>query len=610
MKWEIADAERGIFRFEESCNVYAIVRGADAVLIDSGTGVGARRLGQIGVKRVAHVLHTHHHRDQAEGSLGLSEQGTAIWVPSAEQELFAHVDAFWGSVDLYNNYRGAQTRDTLLKSIPVTGVLEDYASWSWPEHPDVSFRIVPTPGHTMGSVSLLWGDLAFTGDLLYAPGKVWSVAAFQYDYVQLPGAQLAIRSLKILEREGVRILCPSHGPLMVDAPRALTETGAALSTLLAERGKRYVDELAGQDRPLDPVLPHLLRDRESVSSTWVVLSGDGHALLIDYGYSHWMYMTQYGGPRWGKRPILHGIEQLREEYGVQAIDAVIVSHHHDDHVAAMPALRRALGAEVWALETMVDVLVRPHAYKTQCLWFDPIPVDRVLRRGETIRWRGLPILFDEERGHTRWGSLAAFEVDGTRCLAIGDQFPNNFVYANYFELGDYVATARRWRELKPDLILPGHGPEESGPAYVNELERNGRALDDIHRQLLPLEDWNLGAGGVRAEIVPYQATVKPGEWVEVTIRARNPLYRSAVLEGAIEAPAGWAVVPPVRVERVEVGEEAVFRFQIQAGARPGWRQRYGVRLTLEGRPLGTVEEAFLHIESDRSGKGANDDDTI
>ena len=59
-----------LYRFEDTCNVYVVVDPQDTtrcVLIDFGSGACLDRLGEIGVSRVEWILHTHHHRDQAQG---------------------------------------------------------------------------------------------------------------------------------------------------------------------------------------------------------------------------------------------------------------------------------------------------------------------------------------------------------------------------------------------------------------------------------------------------------------------------------------------------------------------------------------------------------------
>ena len=58
-----------ILIFRDTCNVFVIIQGSDAVLIDFGSGAILPRLKEIGVERVEAILHTHHHRDQAQGDV-------------------------------------------------------------------------------------------------------------------------------------------------------------------------------------------------------------------------------------------------------------------------------------------------------------------------------------------------------------------------------------------------------------------------------------------------------------------------------------------------------------------------------------------------------------
>jgi glyoxylase-like metal-dependent hydrolase (beta-lactamase superfamily II) len=595
-----------LFCFPEACNVYAIRRGDAAVLVDAGCGAAASRLGEIGVRRVAHVLHTHHHRDQCGGSAALAAAGARLWAPEYEAELMGDPEGMWQGRALDNSYSGRTDRFSPLCGLPLAGVLADGTEWAWPGT-DVRLRVLPTPGHTLGSCSLLLpgaeGPVAFTGDLLYGPGRVWSVAAFQYDYNGVWGALVSVRSLRELAAEHPLLLLPSHGRPM-DAG-AIAETEAALLALQADRDAAHGTDHAGLadalERPLRPVGPRLLRDTCSHATNWVVLSGDGHAVWIDYGYAHMMYTGwQSGGDRAGKRAVLHGLRQLREEFGVRQVDAVLVTHHHDDHVAGIAALRRATGCEVWVPEHFAGVLEHPAAYKTQCLWYDGLPVDRRLPLGRPVPWRGgTSFTAHAQPGHTRHAACLEFVLDGRRCLAIGDQFPQNHIYANGFALGDASATVALWRRLAPDLILPGHGPEQDGPAAAARFAADAARVEARHRQLLPLDEFDFGASGEAASVHPYRATLPPGGTLEVRVTARNPFARPASVEvRLVPMPgAGWTVAPEVAAARAEPGGSAVLSFRLTAGAGPVRRGRYAVELTVDGRPFGAVEEGFVTVLS-------------
>ena len=58
---------------------------------------------------------------------------------------------------------------------PWRELLTDYSTFRWR---DRDFFILPTPGHTLGSITLLTTidgkRVAFSGDLMYSPGQDWS----------------------------------------------------------------------------------------------------------------------------------------------------------------------------------------------------------------------------------------------------------------------------------------------------------------------------------------------------------------------------------------------------------------------------------------------------
>src|ERR671936_1065240 len=85
----------GISRFRDTCNVYVLRSGREAVLVDFGSGAVLDELAAFGVDRVTDVLVTHHHRDQVQGLQRAVERGIRIWVPLVEEELFSRVGLHW-----------------------------------------------------------------------------------------------------------------------------------------------------------------------------------------------------------------------------------------------------------------------------------------------------------------------------------------------------------------------------------------------------------------------------------------------------------------------------------------------------------------------------------
>src|SRR5919202_5143397 len=138
------DLVGGIARFRDTCNVYVLRSGRDAVLIDFGGGAVLDHLDELGVDRVTDVLVTHRHRDQVQGLARAVAAGIRVWVPPVERELFDRVEEHWQMRELYRNYNVRQDRFSLLAAVPVTGTLDEYRTRMYG---GVAMLVIPTPGH-------------------------------------------------------------------------------------------------------------------------------------------------------------------------------------------------------------------------------------------------------------------------------------------------------------------------------------------------------------------------------------------------------------------------------------------------------------------------------
>lgn len=590
-----------LYRFEDTCAVYVVRSGREAVLIDCGAADVLPRLETIGVQRLTDVLMTHHHRDQGQGLPHAVAAGARVWVPHAEQELFHSVDAHWQARELTNNYNVREDRFSLLEPVPVAGTLRDYATYRLGDH---TFTVLPTPGHTVGSLSLLaeidGRRIAFTGDLIAAPGKVWSLAATQWTYNKAEGVAATIASLLDLKARAPDLLLPSHGEPMAEPEAAIDLLIERLWRLLRARGENPRLFLFYQE-PYQALTPHLLRNRTSVASSYVLLSESGKALLIDYGYD---FATGFaaGTDRAARRPWLYTLPTLKRQYGVETIDVVIPTHFHDDHVAGFNLLREIEGTQVWAPENCADLLERPESYNLPCLWYDPIPVDRRLPPEQRIRWEEYELTLYEQPGHTRYAVAIAFEVDGKRVLAIGDQYEKgdqwNYVYQNRVGLGDYRRSAALYRQIQPDLILPGHfDPVSVTPEYLDTLVERGELFDQLHRDLLPQEAGDCGVDGIVEELGPYQSQVR-SEPVEFAVEVRNPFPREEEAAVRLVIPPGWEVDASERRFWLEPHATRTVTFRARPPA--GWaarRARLAADLTIGNRHFGQQAEALVTVTS-------------
>jgi glyoxylase-like metal-dependent hydrolase (beta-lactamase superfamily II) len=537
----------GVSLFRDTCNVFVLADGAEAVLIDFGDGDVLDHLAELGIERVTDVLLTHHHRDQLGGLQRAADAGIRIWAPPSEVELIAGIDERWRRRQVANDYDLREDRFSLLHSVPVTGTVAEYRTTHFG---GFGVYVLPTPGHTLGSVSYLvevdGQRLAFTGDLIYGDGKVWSLAATQWTYSGWEGWGSTINSAMILGGRSPDLLLPSHG-------EPIREPSAALATL-AERMQGLIDlrdpvRFNAADRlrrPFDPVTPHLLRNRTMFATNYVLLSETGGALLIDFGYD--VLTTADSTERLARRTLLWSLDALDH-----TIEAAMMTHYHDDHVAGLNLLRAVTGAEVWAPENVAPVIEDPDRYDVPCLWFDPIPVDRRIPLEQPFRWHEYELTVYPLPGHTRYAAAISFEVDGTKILVTGDQQTDdgarsilNYQHRNRFVAEDFSASAQLYRRLQPDLLLGGHWlPLAVTDDLLFRLATDAERLRELHRDLLPEEGF--GTEGFGARIEPYRS--KPGA-TEFTVFVRNPFDRdetaTVVLDGQTRmvelAPHGEAAV--------------------------------------------------------------------
>lgn len=167
-----------------STNCYAIICGGQAMVVDPGAE-GARIAEALSDVDVRLVVATHGHADHVGGVAALvAATGARFEMAEADVELARHArrnHAFGIEYDA-----DAPTPDALLAAGDVTGV------------DGARFRVVETPGHTPGGITLVGeGDaagLAFVGDTLFAGSA---------GRTDLPGGDAAalMRSLGTLARE-------------------------------------------------------------------------------------------------------------------------------------------------------------------------------------------------------------------------------------------------------------------------------------------------------------------------------------------------------------------------------------------------------------------------
>ena len=598
----------GVHLVRDTCNVYLVESSAgQAFAIDFGSGLALEAADRLGLV-VTDVLMTHHHRDQAQGLPLAVERGIRIHVPPVEVDLFRNVEEMWAGRQLENDYNLRQDRFSLLESVPVSSTMPEYGD---AEFGGIVVRTVPTPGHTIGSVSYLIQVedelLAFTGDLIYAPGKVWSLAATQWSYSNQEGPAMTVLSSYLLGDEHPHVLLPSHGEVMRQAAAALAQLASVMQEYVDSR-RSYPWELEDRLRkPFRSITEHLLLNRSSMSCSYVILSETGEAMLIDYGYDMTTGILNET-ERAARRPWLASLPALKEDYGVTAITAGIPTHYHDDHLAGFPLLREVEGTEIWVPENFAHIIADPLRFDLPCQWFDPIGADRVLPLGEPFTWNEYTITPHELPGHTRYAVAYEITIDDVTVLFTGDQQEGlggpgdrrdimNYQYRNLFALGDYARSAALYQRIGPGLIATGHWqPRWVEEGYLDYLAVEGEFVDDIHHRLLPLDQFDLPADSILARIAPYRSFVAAGATAEFVVTVRNPLPERADATVSLVVPDGWLASSDQSID-LAPGATGDATFSVTVGTSATSRARIAADVSIGSLRLGQHAEALVDVQN-------------
>ncbi len=603
-----------VYRFTDSCNVYAVGGSQGVLIVDAGTGRWLDHRSDLPAPPVA-LLCTHYFRDHSAGAALAARRGIPVYVPEGERELFADPLFHFQRRETYIIYDNLWDLFAPIEPIPIRGVLRDYERLRLA---GLDIEVVPLPGVSVtqsGFAITIPGQaqpLLFCGEAIHSPGRLARLAPLQYNYNDLGGAANCYHSAQVLRDRTPDALLPSLGePMLTGVDSALEKLQNNLRVLCKDRPGMTAQFDAVHADDLEKVTDHVWRSTRSNSWNWFLISESGKALALDYGYLWASMSVPYALCRpYTRRALLHGFTGLKQRFGIERIDTVLVSHYHDDHVCGIPVLQRLHGTKCWAAENFADLLERPDAHAFPCDWPEPIRVDRRLPLDEPFQWEEYTFRLHPMNGHTRFSALIGFEADGKRFAHTGDQYffqkpfdagfqdnvlSQNHVYRNGALLDGYQASAAWMLDWRPDIVLSGHQPAmHTDEAFFRMVDEWGREYRKLHEMIMPLGDsdthFNLDSWG--GWIWPYRTHLKEPWPVKLKVTIRNPFPRSATLEVKLVGPTGWSATaarlpaPP----RAEVTCELTI-----TPAGPCRRQPFAVELIADGQPFGQVAEALMTV---------------
>ncbi|MDP6778530.1 MAG: MBL fold metallo-hydrolase [Candidatus Latescibacteria bacterium] len=583
-----------LFCFHDSCNVYLLKSGDEAIAFDFGSGGWMAHLPDIGVKSLRHVFLTHAHRDQSYGLARRSDWPFEVHA-SAEDARFYRPNAlkrFWLT---YQN-SGCPANYAAPRE-PLPFVQSDVGDSNEVQWGGTRICPVPTPGHTPGALTYVvnWERraIAFCGDAVHAGGTVHQPYHLEWDHWTPGGAREAWYGLERLSYCRIDLLCPSHGPMVSERPGAcVREARKRLMAFIRSKGSVCAGE---RDRWL---------------TTELLECGASRVLPDLYHFANNTYLL-VGDRRQGfvidpTLPSVKEIPHLMAEVGVESITAATASHYHCDHSDGLNWLRDRYGTMVWLHPRVAEPIHDRDRLDVPFLPATSVEPDRLLPAEGTFRWNRYRMRSRPFPGQTWWHCAIDTEVSGVHVLFSGDCFQppsrwngtGGFCAYNGSRFSEgFAPTVQDVLDLGPELICNGHSCiYRYHPGHYRRILRWSSQAERSVQDLCASDPWTADYDHRATAWCPFRSSTRPGSRISLRFQFRNlgKQVASALVRAVV--PEGWRGKPETRRARVPAGRSrrTSFEVSIPRKARKG-RYVLAAEVHIDGQLIGEPAVALVDV---------------
>jgi glyoxylase-like metal-dependent hydrolase (beta-lactamase superfamily II) len=595
-------------------NVGLLRRRGRALLINSLDPAALESEG-IRPAEVDWVVVTHHHRSAAEGLAELTAAGARAAVPEAERSLFEDAEGFWSNDSLYrtHGYNYHPSPRTLRACVPVARGLADGDVLEWE---GVHVRAMQTPGPTSGGMTyLVEADgvkVAFIGDLMSGPGRLWEFHSLQGRRALPDGGETweyhgfgerAADVLKSLDRvvgEGASLLVPSHGQIIKRPPKAVGALRRNIDACLAN----YYSISAAQwyfagARPEWPTDRDWMVERLRALPAWVLEPGGTTRAIVGDG-GEVILMDAAGD-------IPARVREQQERGDLGPVEALWITHYHDDHVGSANEVRAQQGCPIIGHESLVDILGRPNAYLMPCLDPEAVAVDRVTRDEESWEWRGIKLTAYSCPGQSIYDTALLAERGDEMVLFVGDSLGpggiDDYCCQNRNLLGpglgfDHCLALVEGLPERCVLVNPHvEGAFAFKPVEIRHMRETLAERRRLFQRLIDWDDPNYGLAPRWVRCDPYFQSAKPGDTVEWTVHICNYSADTRAADVGLRVPDRWRVSAGEGSVRIRPGKAGTARFAatLPDDAATG-RAVVGFTLEYGDRWLGEMTEGIVDVK--------------